>query len=497
MVALLIFCSILILSVIIAILARRGLVTNNMSDIMVASGSFGPFLLFFISVGEIYSVGTLVGGPGAIYAHGANYGVWNICYILLAYAIGYFFNPAIWRLGQLSKAVTISDLLGWRFNSKAIQVLTAIICIIFLMPWVQNQFAGMAIILRYLNLGIDFTPAVIISAIIAFTYVATAGIRSSAYVSILKDVLMIVSIVAIGVAAAMAMPGGVGGIFRAVAAKSPSFLTVTTRPITAGGTFVLSTIVFQMLGFYLLPFTLQGTLTSKSEKNLRRNSIYMPLYMMMWVFLVITAYYALLTVPGLKVPDYALLAVYVRLLPSWVVGLMAGGAALTGVLVMAVSALAVGGLFSKNVLGVVKPDMGQRQMVRWTQMATASFLIGGVVLALYYPALIARVVTIAYSGLTQTFVGMMFAFFWRRSTKWGVGAGLLVGTAMLFLLQTVPYGLNKGFIALLINLFVAVVVSLITKPDPETESRFDAYVSRTKGCVAVNEKADARPSQVV
>jgi len=493
--ALFVFCSILVLSIVIAVLARRGVVTSNMSDIMVASGSFGPFLLFFISVGEIYSIGTLVGAPGAIYSHGANYGIWFMCYILLAYAIGYFFNPALWRLGQLSKAVTIGDLLGWRFNSKAIQLLTAAVCIMFLMPWVQNQFAGMAILLKYLNLGIDFTPAVIISAIIAFIYIATAGIRSSAYVSILKDALMIVSIVAIGVAAAMAMPGGVGGIFHAIAAKSPKLLTVTTQPVTAGATFTLSTIVFQMLGFYLLPITVQGTLTSKSAKNLRRNSIYMPLYMLMFPFLVIAAYYALLTIPGLKVPDYALLAVSVSLLPSWLVGLMAGGAALTGILVMAVTALTVGGLFSKNILGVINPDMKQTQMVRWTQVATAIFLIGGVILALYYPTLMASVVTVAYSGLTQTFVGMMFAFLWKRSTKWGVGAGLLVGTVTLFLLKTVPYGLNKGLIALLINLLVAVVVSLMTTPDQETVSRFEAYIAKSKGPVAA--KADATPLHVV
>jgi SSS family solute:Na+ symporter len=221
----------------------------------------------------------------------------------------------------------------------------------------------------------------------------------------------------------------------------------------------------------------------------------MPLYMLMFPFLVIAAYYALLTIPGLKVPDYALLAVSVSLLPSWLVGLMAGGAALTGILVMAVTALTVGGLFSKNILGVINPDMKQTQMVRWTQVATAIFLIGGVILALYYPTLMASVVTVAYSGLTQTFVGMMFAFLWKRSTKWGVGAGLLVGTVTLFLLKTVPYGLNKGLIALLINLLVAVVVSLMTTPDQETVNRFEAYIAKSKGPVAA--KAGATPLQVV
>jgi SSS family solute:Na+ symporter len=466
---------VLILSIVIALLARKGLIAANMSDIMVASGSFGAFLLFFISVGEIYSIGTLIGAPGAVYSKGANYGIWFICYILLAYVVGYLLNPAIWKLGQLSKAVTIADLFGWRFNSKAMQVLVALVCILFLIPWVQNQFAGMAILLKYLDLGINFGTAVVVSALIAFVYIAAAGIRSSAYVSILKDFLLIMAVVAVGTAAIVASPNGVSGIFHSVAQKMPHMLTVTTHPVTAGATFTLSTILFQMLGFYMLPFTLQGTLSSKSARNLRKNAVLMPIYMVMFPFLMIAAYFALVNIPGLEKPDFALLAVAVQHLPGWVIGTIAGGGALTAILVMAFTALSVGGLFSKNILAVIKPDMGQAQMVRWTQIVTAVFLAAGVVMTLYYPALMAGVITVSYSGLTQTFVGLFFAFFWKGCTKWGVGAGLLAGVIYLFLPVAAPYGLNKGIIAMAINVLASVLVSLLTQPDAETQGRFEIY----------------------
>ena len=479
--ALFVFALVLLASIGIALLARKGLIRNNMNEIMVASGSFGPFLLFFVSVGEIYSIGTLIGAPGALYSRGANYGVWFTCYILLAYVVGYWLNPAIWRLGQLAKAVTIADLFGWRFNSKAVEIIAAITCIIFLMPWVQNQFAGMGILFQYLDLGIEFGPAVVVSSIIAFIYIAIAGIKAPAYVSILKDFLLIGVIVIIGVACAMNYPGGYEGIFRTIAEKMPKMLTVTTEPITAGATFTISTILFQMLGFYMLPITLQGTLASASAKNLRRNSILMPLYMIMFPFLIIIAYFALLTTPGLAKADFALLAVTVKLLPSWVIGLVAGGAALTAILVMAFTGLCVGGMFAKNILGNIKPDMPERQMVWWTQAATALFLLGGIILALYYPTLMAGVIVVSYSGLTQTFVGILLAFCWRGATKWGIGAGLIVGVAALFLIDTVPYAINKGAVALVLNFIVAIGVSLATKADSVTVQRFEAYIAnRTK-----------------
>jgi SSS family solute:Na+ symporter len=388
-----------------------------MHDIMTASGSFGPFLLFFISVGEIYSIGTLLGGPGAIYARGANYGTWFICYFPLAYAVGYFLNPLIWRLGKLANGVTVSDILGWRYNSKAIQVLSAVIGILFLIPWIQNQFAGLAILMNYLGLGISFELAVVLSAVVAFLYIAVAGIRAPAYVSILKDILLIGAVALVGAAAIISMPGGVGEIFRQVAVKMPKMLTVTAKPITAGATFTLSTILFQMVGFYVLPITMQGTLSSKNETILRRNAIIMPLYMVMFPFLIIAAYYAMVTIPGLAKADFAFLAVAVKLLPPWVIGLIAGGAALTGILVVAFTGLCIGGMFSKNILGVIKPNMNQTSMVWCTQAITGVALLGGAILALYFPALMLSVVTVSYSGLTQAFVGILLACTWASSAE--------------------------------------------------------------------------------
>lgn len=476
--ALTIFILILVLSVVIAILSKRGAIGSSMDDVMTASGSFGAFLIFFVSVGEIYSIGTMIGTPGAIFANGATYGSWFVCYILLAYVIGYFLNPCIWRMGQLAKAISIGDVIGWRYNSKGMQVLVAFVAIGFLTPWIQNQYAGMAILFEYLNIGVSFFTAVIISSLLAFIYIAIAGIRAPAWVSVLKDFLLILSIVIVGIAAAVNMDGGVEGIFRTVAETKPEMLVVPTEPITKNVTFLMSTILFQMLGFYMLPISFQALLTSKNEHNLRRNAIFMPLYMIMFPFLIVAAYYAVATIPDLPNKDFALLAVAVQTLPDWVIGVIAGGGALTAILVMSISALCVGGLFSKNILGVIKPDMKEKSMTNWTRVATAAFLIFGMLTALYFPSLMANVITLAYGGLTQTFIAVIFGFIWKRATKWGVGAGIIAGVATLAwvnMMEVLPYGINAGFWALLTNLIVAIIVSLITKPDETAVKHYEAY----------------------
>lgn len=473
-----IFCIILIFSLIIAILSKRGAVSSNMNDVMTASGSFGAFLVFFVSVGEIYSIGTMIGTPGSIYAGGATYGVWFICYILLAYCVGYFMNPAIWRMGQISGAASIGDVIGWRYNSKGLQIVVAVVSIIFLTPWIQNQFSGMAILFEYLNIGVSFMAAVVISSILAFVYIAIAGIRAPAWVSVLKDILLVCSIIIVGIAAAVKMPGGVSGIFHTVADTKPDSLIISNAGGATNIEFTMSTILFQMLGFYMLPISFQALLTSKSDHNLRRNSIFMPLYMIMFPFLVIAAYYAVAMIPNLENSDYSLLAIAVDTLPDWMIGVIAGGGALTSILVMAISALCVGGLFSKNILGVIKPDLEEKKMTSMTRVVTALFLIFGAVVALYFPALMGNVTTLAYGGLAQTFIAVVLGFFWKKANKYGIGAGIIAGVvsyAIIKLFLVSPFGINPGFYAMAINLMVTVLVSLFTKTDEITARRFEYY----------------------
>lgn len=471
-----IFLLVLLLAVGISFLSRKGAVTGNINDVLVASGSFGPYLLFFIMVGENYTTGTLLGAPGSIYSRGASYGFWFITYILLAYCVSYFMSPALWRLGRLSNGATVGDILGWRFDSKMVQVAIAICGIIFLIPNIQIQLTGLAIVFKYLDLGISFEIGVILSMLLAFVMVIISGIRAPAYVSILKDFLLLFTVFIVGLVCIQNTDGGIRGIFEAVSAKMPELLTVPANPPTAGLTFTMSTVFFQMLVLNIFPILVAGTLTSASEKNIRRSVVIMPLYMLMFPFLVLTAYFALISIPNLERPDYAVLAVAVGYLPQWVVGLIAGGIALTGTLVISVNSLAISGLFSKNLLLVFKPNVSQKSLVRSVNVITAIAIMAAGYLALFRPNLLATVLTMAYSGMAQTMVAFIFAFFWKRGAKEGIVAGMSAGLLFLLLFKgETPYGLNLGFCATLVNLAVAVTVSLMTKPSELALTRYKEY----------------------
>lgn len=156
----LVFVTLMAFSVVLAFMAKRGVIADSMDDVMVAGRSFGAFMVFFVTVGETYGIGTMIGVPGAIYSKGVSYSLWFLGYILLGFVVGYFMNPAIWRMGKISGAMTMPDCFRWRYGSKALEVLVAVICIVFLLPWMQMQFAGLATILRYIGWDISYTVGI-------------------------------------------------------------------------------------------------------------------------------------------------------------------------------------------------------------------------------------------------------------------------------------------------------------------------------------------------
>ncbi|MDD4701839.1 MAG: sodium:solute symporter family protein, partial [Desulfovibrio sp.] len=372
----LVFSFFILLSLFLAFLAKRSVITNNIHDILVASRSLGGFLLFFITLGEIYGIGTMIGVPGAVYSKGSSYVVWFIAYILLAYPVGYFINPRIWRIGKVSNASTMGDFFAWRFESKWLGFIIAILSMVVLLPWAQMQFVGLSVILRYLGVEINTNAAICLSAVIAFMYVGLCGVKGSAYVAILKDLLMVSAIIIGGVLAASHMPGGVEGIFREALVKYPEYLTIPMEPIDKHVTFVISTIIVQSLGLYMVPFIFQYIFSGGSEKIVRFNQLIMPLYMLMYAFLVTAAFYCLVTVPGLKNPDDAFMGMIVANAPPWIVGLCAAAGALTCMLVLADVALGVSGILTRNILTIIAPQASQAKMVNWARICIALFLGG-------------------------------------------------------------------------------------------------------------------------
>jgi SSS family solute:Na+ symporter len=450
----LVFAILIAASLLLAFLARRGHQTSDLREFFIASRQFGAYLLFFLAVGEIYSIGTMIGFPAGIYAKGPTYGIWFLGYILLAYPVGYFLNPWIWRAGQVYDAVTLPDLFKGHFRSRFLELTVTITAIIFLIPWGQLQFTGLIVAMN--GLGWHFNPLTltIIAAVLAFAYIAISGVRASAYVAIIKDLLMILAIIVTGIAAASAV--GLTAIFHAASQHVHDRMTVPQQR------FAMSTIAFQALGFYVMPFAVQNLFTARSAQTIRRTQIFMPLYMLMYPFLVVAAYYEIGSHAHLAAANQAFMAAAVHLLPGWLLGMVAAGASLSGLIVLAGISLAIGPLVSRNLLKDV-PEQKQRN---GAQIVIAAYLALSIIFTLATPTLMLTLINTAYFGITQFFPGIMAILFFRRVSAIAIASGIIIADilSVAFYIMKLPMaGLNIGFVCLLINIVIVIAGSLLTR----------------------------------
>ncbi|BAN26159.1 sodium:solute symporter family protein [Caballeronia insecticola] len=440
-----VFLGFIALSLWLAIRAGKGRGSQSVHDFFVASRQFGAWLVFFLAAGEIYSIGTMVGFPGGIYAKGPTYGVWFLGYILLAYPIGYFVGPKIWEAGKRYNAITLPDLFKGHFASRGLELIVAISALVFLLPWGQLQFTGLVAALK--GLGWNFNPVylIMISALLAFAYIAIAGVRASAYIAILKDILMVAAIVITGVA--VAWEAGVEPVFRAASQHVSNAMNAHQL------TFSMSTMLFQSLGFYVMPFAIQNFFTAKSANTIRRSQVVMPLYMLMYPFLVVASYYAIAQNVPLGSPNEAFFTAVVHLLPPWLVGLVAAGASLSGLLVLAGICLAIGPVVTRNLL----PNMPETRQKASAKVVIGLYLLLSIGMTLATPNLMLTLINMTYYGVTQFFPGVIAIVFGLRVSARAIASGLLVGQVLavvLYALNVDIAGLNLGLVCLAANVLV-------------------------------------------
>lgn len=436
-------------------LAFYALKTKNRDadDFFVGSRQFGSVLTFFLAAGEIYSIGVIIGLSSGIYAGGPGYAIWYMGYILLAYPLGYFVLPKLWAVGKRFDCATLPDLFGRYYQSRGLELLVAITCTLFLLPWGQMQFTGLATAMHGLGWQIPPLYMMVGAALLAFCYIATSGVRSSAYVAIFKDIMMILAIVITGIAVVTSK--GIAPVFAEAQQHVESHLTHAQMGFTT------STIIFQAIGFVLFPLTLQSTFAARGPNTLRRTQMWMPLYMLMFPALVLVAYYALATRPELASPTTAFVTAAAELLPDWLLGIVAAGASLSGLLVLAVVCLSIGGMVTRNLM----PGHHVVHQRRTTRVVMVVYLAFSISFTLLAPNLMTTLVNTAYNGISQFAPGVLAAVFLkRRLHPLAIGLGIVTGQAIAVILYVeglAPASFNVGLLGLIANLVVVAIFQLL------------------------------------
>src|SRR5215813_13556927 len=113
-----------------------------------------------------------------------------------------------------------------------------------MLPYVQLQLTGLGIIVEVASYGaIHRTPAMIIAFALVAGFVFVSGVRGVAWASVLKDLLLLLAAIFVGIAVPYHYFGGVGPMFAALAQAKPGHLVMPGATSNLGHTWFVSTVV--------------------------------------------------------------------------------------------------------------------------------------------------------------------------------------------------------------------------------------------------------------
>ncbi len=441
----------------------------------VASRGFGLVLIWLLMAGEIYTAFSFLGVSGWAYSRGGPT-LYILAYGPLAYVVSFYLLPPLWEVGRKYRLQTQPDFFERRYGSKPLAGLVAVIGVVFLIPYLQLQLTGLGIIVEVASYeGIGRTAAMVIAFALVAAFVFTSGIRAVAWVSVLKDVLMLLAAFVIGIGVPHFYFGGIGAMFRALVQAHPAHLRLPGATRSLGHPWYISTVLLTSLGFYMWPQSFGSSFSAKSGGTLRRNAVLMPFYALTLPLFMFAGFAAILIVPGLSNGDLSLLTVVRKMFPPWFLGVIGGAGALAAMVPAAIQLLTAAALFAKNFYRpIFAPGMTDEQVARLARLMVVAITLLALYFGLHSSATLVALLLLGYDGVAQFLPGVVLGLWWRRATMLGVFAGLLAGVAIVALLvlshRDPFFGLNAGFLALAANFVVTAAVSALS---PAQASGFD------------------------
>ncbi|MCX5200966.1 sodium:solute symporter family protein [Streptomyces sp. NBC_00237] len=442
----------------------RGGGGGGLAEWSVGGRSLGAVFIWVLMAGEGYTSFSYLGAAGWGYNYGAPV-LYVVAYMSCGYAVGYVVGPMLWAYARKHELVGITDMVAHRYGRKWVGALVAVLASVFLLPYIQLQITGMGVVVSTISYGaISLNWAYFIGFAVTVGFVVVSGLRGSAWVSVLKDALVILTLAFLAVYVPLHYFGGYEPFLERVVAEKAEWLTFPGHGESGFGQWwFITTSFLNSLTVVIFPTTVAGYLGARSADGLRRNAMWLPAYNVLLFVPMLLGIAALFVVPGLTGADsnLALFKLVVDSLPAWLVGVVGVAAALSSIVPMAVFMLVIGTMWGRSVLGLVPRWQGREKAASQVVVVVAGAL--ALVLTYTAPNTLVRLSLISYEGMAQLLPMLLLGLLWRKLTLAGALSGLVVGVgvvcALVFTGNDPVWGTNAGIVALALNLLVALGVS--------------------------------------
>ncbi len=469
---------------------------KSMEDFYLGGRKLGPVVTAMSAEVSDMSSWLLMGLPGVAYLTGCAEAGWTA----IGLAIGTYLNwkivaKPLRRYSEKTQSITIPDFFSNRFhdNSHALVAIAAIIIVVFFVPYTASGFSACGKLFGTL-FGINYLPAMIVSAIVIVAYTTLGGFLAASTTDLIQSIVMslaLVTVVFFGVSAA----GGFGAVLSN-AQSLPGYLSLTfiheVETFTAQPYSVLTiaSLLAWGLGYFGMPHVLLRFMGIKDENRIKLSrriaTTWVVIAMAVAIFIGIIGNAmsqagAIPVLEGSSQAETLLIEVAMLISNNGLIFLILGGLILAGILACTMSTadsqlLAASSSLSKNLLvDFLGLKISQKTSMILARVSVVVVAVIAVFIARDPDSSVFRIVSFAWAGFGASFGAvMLFSLFWKRCTRTGALAGMVVGGVMVFVWKYLiaplggVFGIYELLPAFICSCIAIVVGSLLSAPPDET-----------------------------
>ncbi len=470
----------------IALMVFLGFITYKKEDekgFLLGGAMFGPVMISVSFIATYFSTSAYLGGGGAGYIFGFGWSAYlTMFHILFAVMSWAFIAPKIKDFVEKENILTIPQFFGKRYNSNFLQVLSALIILVFFEFYMISIYKGAGHLLQTL-LGLPYVYGVMLTAIPVILYTSIGGFRAVVITDFIQGVLLLLG----GVILFGVMVYKMGGILAGIEA-----LKHITLPGGVPGSALLK------LGGYgpppimkagmMIPFLISLTLAisiaqlaspqlvirffaAKDKKVIKKGMLLTPILIAIFALTVFSiGPFARLFLENVKNPDMVIPLLIKKLMPPVIAAIM-----IVAILSAAMSTI------NSNLMILASSLTKDILKINNVTIHRISVVILGLIspiLAINPPGIIVTIVGLAFSVITAAFlVPLVAGLYSQHTTK--VEAIITMVTSVVvcivwqlfyykkyFIYPVIP-GLIASFIAYYITSSLRKATQLKPKPAEE------------------------------
>lgn len=404
--------------------------TRTLRDYFTMSGKAGALLSGLAYFSTQYSMSTFMGVPGTIYKvgyAGMSVSVPGIAFSMVIPAL--LVGRRLIRLGHRYRMLTMADYISDRYESTLMRALLAIIMILFLVPMMGAQTIGAGIIFKTYT-GAPEWVGIVVMGITVILYCMAGGIRSIMITDVIQGILMVATAV-VTFFVSLQLGGGMEVINQHLADTDMSLLSHPGQNNSMPWQNYVSMII--MWSFFTIgqPHLFTKFFTMKNYNVMFKAVLLGTLGMWFSATLIewcgVTGRMSFPNLTGTDtdfiVPLILQAGVHPVISSLMVAGIFSAGmSTVSGVLITSTSAV-TRDLYQK----IFNKEATDKDAFIMSRYVTVGLGVLAICIGIYKPSSIFQLVLFSFGGLGIWAAPILAGLYWKRATKVGAFASVIVG----------------------------------------------------------------------